>query len=249
MVVTLNRPTALNAFNEAQHLALRKALDDIEADQTVRCLILTGSGRAFCSGQDLADRRRSQGDEAPDLGKSLGEFYNPLIRRLYGLKIPTIAAVNGVAAGAGANIALACDLVIAAQSARFIQAFSRVGLGPDAGGSYFLPRAIGLARAKALMLTGEPLGADEAAQWGLIWKAVPDDELMTTARELAEKLSTGPTLALAAIRDVLHQSLDNSLDEQLDLERDTQRELGRSRDYREGIEAFFEKRKPTFKGK
>ena len=247
--LTLNRPDALNAFTEEMHQLLADAMTQIEETQTIRAVILTGAGRAFCAGQDLSSRVRKDGDRAPDLGASLETYYNPLIRRLYALEKPTIAAVNGVAAGAGANIALACDLVFAAESARFIQAFCKIGLIPDSGGTYFLPRAIGLAKAKGLALTGEALSAEEAERLGLIWKVVADDALIAAAQNQAQKFAKGPTLGLAAIRRLMHHSLSNDLDAQLDLERDTQRKLGKTQDYREGIQAFFDKRPPKFTSK
>lgn len=247
--LTLNRPDALNSMTEELHLKLQDAISQVESDETIRAVILTGAGRAFCAGQDLSGRRQTIDGEPPDLGHSLETYYNPLIRRLYALRVPTIAAVNGVAAGAGANIALACDLVFAAKSAKFIQAFCKIGLGPDSGGSYFLPRAVGLAKAKGLALTGEAVSAEDAERLGMIWQVVDDTALMETARAQAAKFADGPPLGLAAIRHVLHQSLSNDLDAQLDLERDTQRELGRSNDYREGVLAFFEKRTPKFTGR
>ena len=241
-VVTLNRPDKLNAFNEEMHLALRAALARAEADSSIRALLLTGAGRGFCAGQDLGDRNVS-GDV--DLGHTLGNFYNPLIRKLRALPLPVVCAVNGVAAGAGANIALACDIVLAARSARFVQAFCRLGLVPDSGGTYNLPRLVGEARAKGLALLGEPLTAERAEAWGLIWRAVDDEALMEEAR----KLATQPTAGLAKTKQALQASLENDLDAQLDLERDLQREAGRSADYREGVAAFMEKRAAVFQGR
>lgn len=246
--LTLNRPAALNAFNEDMHIKLAEAMDEIEKTKSIRAVIITGAGKAFCAGQDLSDRRRPEGAPPPDLGHSLDTYYNPLIRRLYALEKPTIAAVNGVAAGAGASVALACDLVFAAQSAKFIQAFSKVGLGPDSGASYFLPRAIGIAKAKGLALTGEVVSAEQAERMGLIWRVVADGDLLKCVRDQALLFAQGPTLGLAAIKRVFNQSLGNDLDAQLDLERDTQRTLGRSDDYRDGVQAFFEKRSPRFTG-
>ncbi|MCG8595449.1 MAG: 2-(1,2-epoxy-1,2-dihydrophenyl)acetyl-CoA isomerase PaaG [Kiloniellales bacterium] len=245
-VVTLNRPDKLNAFNEEMHLALRAVLERAEADSSVRALLLTGAGRGFCAGQDLGDRNVS-GDV--DLGHTLENFYNPLIRKLRALPLPVVCAVNGVAAGAGANIALACDIVLAARSAKFVQAFCRLGLVPDSGGTYSLPRLVGEARAKGLALLGEPLTAERAEAWGLIWRAVDDEALMEEARKLATHLATQPTAGLAKSKQAIQASLDNDLDAQLDLERDLQREAGRSADYREGVAAFMEKRAAVFQGR
>ncbi len=246
-VITLNRPDRLNAFTSEMHEELRDAVARIEQDASIRAMILTGAGRGFCAGQDLNERKGAE--EALDLGKTLDTNYNPMVRRLRQLPIPIISAINGIAAGAGANLALAGDLLMAAQSAQFIQAFCRIGLIPDCGGTFFLPRLIGEAKAKALALTGEALSAEQAEQWGLIWKVVPDDALMTEAHQLAAHLATQPTRALASIKQVMQASLQNTLDAQLDLERDVQRELGHSEDFREGVMAFLEKRKPTFSGR
>ena len=247
-VITLNRPDKLNAFNEEMHLALRAALERAEADESVRALLLTGAGRGFCTGQDLGDRNVS-GDAELDLGHTLETFYNPLIRKLRGLPLPVICAVNGVAAGAGANIALACDIVLAARSAKFVQAFCRLGLVPDSGGTYSLPRLVGEARAKGLALLGEALTAEQAEAWGLIWRAIDDDGLMEEARKLARHLATQPTKGLGFIKQAIQASPDNDLDAQLNLERDLQRQAGRSADYREGVAAFMAKRAPVFQGR
>src|SRR6478735_12452474 len=204
-VITLNRPDKLNAFNEAMHLALRKAIDEAEADESCRALLLTGAGRGFCTGQDLSDRLAKPG-ETVELGGAQETYYNPLVRKLRTLAFPVVAAVNGVAAGAGANIALACDIVLAARSASFIQSFSRLGLVPDSGGTYFLPRLVGDARARALALLGEPLPAEQAEAWGLIWKTVDDDRLMDEARGVAHRLAAGPTKGLGLIKRALNAS-------------------------------------------
>jgi 2-(1,2-epoxy-1,2-dihydrophenyl)acetyl-CoA isomerase len=247
--ITLNRPDKLNAINEVMQAELAGALDRLEADATIRALLLTGAGRAFSAGQDLTDRVVGEGDAPPDLGDTLDRLHNPLIRRLRRLERPIVCAVNGVAAGAGANLALACDLVLAARSANFIQAFCRLGLVPDAGGTYVLPRLVGAARAMGLALLGEPLTAEQAAAWGLIWRVVDDEQLMPEASALARRLATQPTKGLGLTKRALNASAANTLGEQLDLERDLQREAGRTRDYREGVRAFLEKRSPKFEGR
>lgn len=247
--LTLNRPDKLNSFNEEMHLALRAGFSRAQTDVEVRSVLLTGSGRGFCAGQDLGDRDPRRNQAAPDLGLTLERFYNPLLRQIRGLEKPVICAVNGVAAGAGANLALACDIVLAARSARFIQAFAKIGLVPDAGGSWSLPRLIGEARAKALALTAEPLSAETAASWGLIWKAVDDALLMDEAVALATRLAGGPTKGLGLTKRAIQAAATNSLDQQLDLERDLQREAGQSLDYAEGVIAFLEKRAARFQGR
>lgn len=244
--LTLNRPDKLNSFNEEMHLALRAGFEKAHHNPDVRAILLTGSGRGFCAGQDLGDRDRSKG--VPDLGHTIETFYNPLLRLIRSLEKPIICAVNGVAAGAGANIAFACDITIAARSARFIQAFAKIGLVPDSGGTWSLPRLLGEARAKALALTAEPLGAETAADWGLIWRAVDDDKLIEEATALATRLAAGPTRGLGMTKRAIQAAATNSLDQQLDLERDLQREAGRSADYAEGVSAFLQKRKPEFIG-
>jgi len=248
LMITLNRPDRLNAFNETMHLALREQLDQAGERTDIRAVLLTGAGRAFCAGQDLSDRDMRAGGKAPDLGVTLETLYNPLVRQIRALEKPVICAVNGVAAGAGANLALACDIVLAARSARFIQAFSKIGLVPDSGGTWLLPRLIGEARAKALAMTGEPLQAETAASWGLIWKAVADEDLMTEAGQLAVQLATGATRGLALTKHLIQNAADQPLDRHLDAERDAQRQAGRSDDYREGVTAFLEKRPARFSG-
>jgi len=248
-VVTLNRPDRLNSFNPEMHERMREVLVELKRREDVRGVLLTGAGRGFCAGQDLSDRLVAAGAEPVDLGYSLSTYYNPLIRTLRELPKPIVCAVNGVAAGAGANIALACDLVIAARSASFVQAFCKIGLVPDSGGTYFLPRLLGTARAMGLALLGDKLGAEDAERLGLIWKCVDDAQLMPQARSLAAQLAAGPTKGLGEIKRAIYASASNTLDAQLDLERDLQRELGRSADYREGVAAFMAKRAPKFTGR
>jgi 2-(1,2-epoxy-1,2-dihydrophenyl)acetyl-CoA isomerase len=247
--ITLSRPDRLNAFTVQMHEELADALTAAGRDEQVRALLLTGAGRGFCAGQDLADRAVAPGGEAVDLGESVDRYYAPLIRRLASLPKPIVCAVNGVAAGAGANIALACDIVIAARSAKFIQSFANIGLIPDSGGTWVLPRLVGQARALGLALTGEPLPAERAEAWGLIWKAVDEEALMDEATALAARFAKGPTRGLAETKRLIRQSWLQTLDAELDLERDAMRELGRSADYQEGVAAFMAKRPPVFTGR
>jgi 2-(1,2-epoxy-1,2-dihydrophenyl)acetyl-CoA isomerase len=247
--VTLNRPDKLNAFDAEMHEALAAALDGAAREKRIRAVLLTGAGRGFCAGQDLSARRALiESGARLDLGEGIERYYNPLVRRLRALPKPVVCAVNGVAAGAGANLALACDIVIAARSASFIQAFARIGLVPDTGGSWFLPRRVGEARARALLLLGDKVGAEEAARWGMIWRVVDDAALMDEAAALARRLARAPTRALGLTKRALLASGANALDAQLDLERDLQREAGAGEDYREGVAAFLEKREPRFNG-
>jgi len=247
--ITLNRPDKLNAFNPEMHQLLKAALERARDESAVRVVLLTGAGKGFCAGQDLSERNVSPGAAPIDLAVTIGSYYNPLVRRMRELPKPIVCAVNGIAAGAGANIVLACDLVIAARSASFLQAFSRIGLLPDSGGTYFLPRLAGTARAMGLALLADKLSAEDAERWGLIWKAVDDAELMKEATAVAKTLAEGPTRAYGLIKKALYASSSNTLDAQLDLERDLQREAGFGEDYREGVNAFLQKRKPSFKGK
>ncbi len=256
--LTLNRPDSLNSFTTDMHEEMRSAMTRVENDPAVRCLLLTGNGRGFCAGQDLNDRAvkanknagaKNSGAERRDLSISVEENYNPLIKRLANLPMPVICAVNGVAAGAGANLALACDMVFAAKSAKFIQVFCKIGLIPDSGGTYILPRLIGAARAMGLALTGDAITAEQAEDWGMIWKAVDNDDLMDVALKQARHFTNQPTLGLSLIKKALRASIDNTLDAQLQMESNFQKEAGFSDDYQEGVTAFLEKRTPVFTGK
>ena len=246
--ITLNRPEKLNSFNEDMHLALRKAITDAQAGGA-RALLLTGAGRAFCAGQDLGDRGPSKMTAPPDLGHTVRTFYAPLVNQIRSLPVPVVCAVNGVAAGAGASLALACDIVLAGKSARFIQSFSKVGLIPDTGGSWHLPKLLGEARAKGLALTALPISAERAADWGLIWDCVDDADLMDDARALTAQLAAGPTLGLGLTKAAIQTAATNSLAEQLELEATYMKICGESADYAEGVSAFLQKRKAEFQGK
>ena len=247
--LTLNRPDKLNSFTGAMHAELRAALATVQTDKSIRVLVISGAGRAFCAGQDLADPDMAMGPLQPDIGNVIEENYKPLILGLQNLRVATVAMVNGIAAGAGASLALACDLVIAAKSAYFLQAFSKIGLIPDTGGTWFLPQRVGMARAMGLAMLGDRLSAEQAEVWGLIWKCVDDDKLMAEAEKLALHFSNAPTRGLARTKQALYASSGNNLEQQLELERSCQQELGFGHDYREGVAAFMEKRSPKFTGK
>jgi 2-(1,2-epoxy-1,2-dihydrophenyl)acetyl-CoA isomerase len=247
--LTLNRPERLNSFNIEMHEEVRAALALVKEDASLRVLILTGAGRGFCAGQDLSDRAVAPASGRADLGASIELNYKPLVLALRALPLPVIAAVNGVAAGAGANIALACDLVIATHSASFIQSFAKIGLVPDSGGTWLLPRLVGRARAIGMALLGDKISATQAAEWGLIWRCASDEEFAAEVTALAERLAAAPTLALARIKEAIYSSSERTLAAQLDVERDCQRELGYSHDYAEGIAAFIEKRAAHFSGR
>ncbi len=245
---TLNRPDRLNSFTDEMHTALRAALEEAR-DTGARAVLLTGAGRGFCAGQDLGDRDPSKMDGPPDLGRTVRTFYAPLVRLIRSLDFPVVCAVNGVAAGAGANIALACDIVLAAESAKFIQSFAKVGLIPDIGGSWHLPRLLGEARSKGLAFTAQPLSAAQAADWGLIWKALPDDELMAEARAMTEGFANGPTLGFALSKQAIQAAATDTLTDHLELEADFMKRCGESADYAEGVSAFLNKRSPKFEGR
>ena len=246
--ITLNRPQQLNAFNEEMHFAFHKALKRAHDEKGIRAVLITGAGRGFCAGQDLGDRNPDEMDAPPDLEDTISRFYNPAVRLIRALHKPVVCAVNGVAAGAGANIAFGCDIVLASNQARFIQSFAKVGLVPDAGGSWLLPRLIGEARAKALAMTATPLSAQQAQDWGLIWQVVAHDRLMDEARKLAQDLAAGATYGLGLTKSAIQAAATNSFDEQINLEAKYQGDAGRSNDYAEGVRAFLQKRPPKFEG-
>lgn len=247
--LVLRRPDRLNAFTIEMHDEVSEALGHVETDPSVRVMLLAGAGRGFCAGQDLSDPAVAPTSEPVDLGLAVERYYNPLVRRLVALPFPVVCAVHGVAAGAGANLALAADIVIAARSARFIQSFAAIGLIPDTGGTWVLPRLVGQARALGLALTGLPLAAETAAEWGLIWQVVDDDKLDETVDALLVRFATGATRGLAETKRMIRASLHHTLDEELDLQRDAIRKLGRTKDYAEGVAAFMTKRTPTFQGR
>ncbi len=248
--LTLNRPDKLNSFTGQMHAELRHALDSIQDDKRVRVLLLTGAGRAFCAGQDLADPEmaRPPGGPMPDIGSVVEKHYKPLVLRLQNLRVPTVAAVNGIAAGAGVSVALACDLVLATKSASFLQAFSKIGLIPDTGGTWFLPQRVGMARAMGLAMLADKLPAEKAAEWGLIWAVYDDENFQASAYAIATQLASMPTKALVRIRQAMHTAPSHTLEQQLSFEGAMMRELGWSHDYAEGVSAFLEKRPPRFTG-
>jgi 2-(1,2-epoxy-1,2-dihydrophenyl)acetyl-CoA isomerase len=246
--LTLNRPDRFNSFNEQLHVDIRGALELLSADRSVRVLVLSGAGRAFCAGQDLADRTTAPGEAPPNLGDTVERNYKPLILALQSLPVPVLCAVNGVAAGAGASVALACDIVVATRSASFLQAFTKVGVIPDSGGTWFLPQRVGMARAMGLALLAEKLPAEKAAEWGLIWACVDDAEFAATIDRVAAQLATSATRALLRTREAMRAGINNTLEHQLDLECGFMRELGASKDYREGVDAFVGKRAARFTG-
>jgi 2-(1,2-epoxy-1,2-dihydrophenyl)acetyl-CoA isomerase len=246
--LTLNRPAKLNSFTAQMHEEIASALARLKEDSIARVLVIAGAGRGFCAGQDLSEFNLDDSNSF-DLGAVIDRYYAPLVRAILNLPMPVIAAVNGIAAGGGANMAFACDLVIAARSASFVEPFCRLGLIPDTGGSYFLPRLAGTARAMGLALLGDKISAQQAADWGLIWQCVDDDQFANTVEKLASDLAQAPTRAIACIKQAIYSGLNRTLDQQLDVERDLMRELGRSHDFREGVAAFIEKRPPRFTGR
>ncbi len=246
--ITLNRPERLNSFTDAMHEALFAALCSVEHDPALRVVLLTGAGRGFCAGQDQSERKPDPSGKPRDLGEGLERYYKPLILKLRSLPVPVVCALNGVAAGAGASLALACDIVMATRSAYFVQAFGKLGLLPDAGATYLLPRLVGTARAMGLALLGDRLSAEQAAQWGLIWRCVDDADFAVETEAVVERLATSATRAMGASKLVIHAAAHHTLAEQLDLEISAQRALGHTEDYREGAAAFREKRAPRFRG-
>lgn len=246
--LTLNRPEVFNSVNDKMHSELKEVFKNIKKDKSIRVLVITGEGRAFCAGQDLNDRSVNSSDERLDLSVTIEQKYNPLIKTIFNLEIPTICKINGVAAGAGVGIALACDFVLSDEKADFIQAFCKIGLVPDSGNTYFLPKLIGLARAKELAMLGERLNAKKAQEYGLIHKALPKDELEEEVQKLAKNFAKAPTYGLSLIKKALNESLENTFEAQLELEKNLQREAGYSNDYKEGVSAFLEKREANFKG-
>lgn len=245
--LTLNRPDSLNSFTAAMHGEVAEVLEAAAEDRAIRAVVITGAGRGFCAGQDLNDRNVAPGERV-DLGASVEKFYNPLIRRITRMEKPVICAVNGVAAGAGANLALACDLVFAAESAKFVESFAMLGLIPDSGGSWHLPRMVGMARAKGMAMLMPKVSAQQAKEWGLIWEVVEDSKLMDTVMVLAKHLATQPTLGFAYTKQAFAASTTNTLDQQLELEKTLMRTAGFTDDYAEGVAAFLEKRQPEYKG-
>ncbi len=246
--LTLNRPDSLNSFTADMHAEVAEVLAAAADDADIRAVVITGAGRGFCAGQDLNDRNVAPGERI-DLGDSVEKFYNPLIRRITAMPKPVICAVNGVAAGAGANIALACDLVFAARSAKFVESFAMLGLIPDSGGTWHLPRLVGMARAKGMAMLMPKISAEQAKEWGLIWEVVDDEELLSTVMTLAEHLATQPTLGFAMTKQAFAASMTHSLDQQLELEKELMRKAGFTEDYAEGVKAFLEKRTPEYKGR